>query len=246
MKVLLLGANGYLGPHVVAALAPHHALRITDIKPPPAEVRQQQANQDFRRVDVTVAAEVEQAARGMDAIVNLSVVRTDRVKAFQVNALGCLNVMRAAVKWGISRVINTGPHFTIAGPDYEGFDFGIDPDVPPHPGTNLYALTKSLGHDVCRTFTRQYPVWVLELLFYSLREPRELVRGSGGVPFVVSWPDAASAFRLALEVDNQRLPSRFEVFFILGRAPQGKFREDKARRVLGFEPRDVIEGLWKK
>ena len=33
MKVLILGANGYLGPHVVKALEAHYELRLTDIKP---------------------------------------------------------------------------------------------------------------------------------------------------------------------------------------------------------------------
>jgi len=34
-----------------------------------------------------------EAAEGMDAIINLSVVRRDPVLAFQVNTLGCYNVM---------------------------------------------------------------------------------------------------------------------------------------------------------
>ena len=31
MKVLILGGNGYLGPHVVKALEPYYTLRVTDI-----------------------------------------------------------------------------------------------------------------------------------------------------------------------------------------------------------------------
>ncbi|GIT16380.1 MAG: hypothetical protein CM1200mP38_0370 [Dehalococcoidia bacterium] len=30
-----------------------------------------------------------------------------------------------AVENGIKRVINTGPHFSVAGPSYEGYDFGF-------------------------------------------------------------------------------------------------------------------------
>ncbi len=185
MNVLLLGANGYLGPHVVKALAPHHRLRITDIQPAPSEIREAFADHEFRDVDVTSAEQVIDAAQGMDTIVNLSVVRRDPVLAFRVNALGCYHVMRAAVGHGIRRVINTGPHFTVAGPGYERFDHAIPPDVPPHPGTGLYPLTKSLGQEVCRAFTLSHDVYVQDYLFYSLRDPSELKPGAGDRKSVV-------------------------------------------------------------
>ena len=246
MNVLLIGANGYLGPHVVKALAPHHHLRITDIKPAPSEIKREFAGHEFMNVDVTSLDPVMAAAEGMDAIVNLSVVRHDPALAFRVNMLGCNNMMRAAVRHRIQRVINTGPHFTIAGPSYERFDHAISPDVPPHPGTGLYPLTKSLGQEICRAFTLTHDIYVQDYLFYSLRDAEQLKPGAGGVPFVVSWGDAAEVFRLGLEIELARLPSRCEVFFILADSPQGKFLNDKARQVLGFAPKDDVSLLWRK
>jgi len=181
----------------------------------------------------------------MDAIVNLSVVRRDPVLAFHVNTLGCHHVMQAAVEHGIRRVINTGPHFTVAGPRYERWDHGIGPDVPPHPGTGLYPLTKSLGQEICRAFTEVHDLHVVELLFYILRDKEQLKRGAGGVPFIVSWADCAGAFRLALQIDPARLPSKCEVFFIFGDVPQGKFLNDKAKQILGFAPKDDVSLLWR-
>lgn len=246
MNVLLLGAHGYLGPHVVAALAPHHHLRITDIKPAPETLRQQYAGHEFMDADITSAGQVLRAAQGMDAIINLAVVRTHPVLAFRVNALGCYHMMQAAIALGIRRVINTGPHFTVAGPSYEGFEHGISPDVPPHPGTNLYALTKALGHQICLALAERHGVYVQNYLFYSFRGAAELKPGAGGVPFVVSWRDAAEVFRLGLEIDLAKLPSHCEVFFISGDTPQGKFRNDKAKRILGFAPKDDVSVLWRR
>ncbi len=246
MNVLLLGANGYMGPHVVRALVGEHRLRITDIQPPPPDVRENFKDHEFRHVDVTDADQVTSAAQGMDAIVNLAVVRRHPALAFHVNTLGCYHVMQAAVAHGIHRVINTGPHFTVAGPGYERWDHGIGPDVPPHPGTGLYPLSKSLGQEICRSFTEAHDVYVLELLFYSLRDKEQLREGAGGVPFVVSWADAAEAFRLGLAIDLARLPSKCEVFFIFADVPQAKFLNDKAKRVLGFTPRDDVSLLWRK
>ena len=141
MNVLLIGANGYMGPHVVKELASSHRLRITDITPPPTEIAQAYREHEFQQVDVTDQAQVLRAAEGMDALVNLSVVRRDPRLAFRVNTLGCYHVMQAAAQQRIRRVINTGPHFTVAGPTYEGVDFAIPPDVPPHPGTGLAHAT---------------------------------------------------------------------------------------------------------
>jgi hypothetical protein len=244
MNVLLIGACGYMGPHVARELAPHHRLRITDVAPAPEDLRRDLAGHEFFDLDVTGAAAVHKAAEGMDAIVNFAVVRSDPVLAFRVNTLGCLHVMRAAAAHGIRRVINTGPHFTVAGPTYEGFDHAIVPDVPPHPGTGLYPLSKSLGHEICRLFTASHDVYVQEYLFYILRDPAELRAAAGGVPFVISWADAARAFRLGIEVDLARLPSKCEVFFFLADLPQAKFLGEKAKRVLGFAPKDDLTVLW--
>lgn len=245
MNVLIIGANGYLGPHVVRALAPRHRLRITDIQPAPEEIRREYPDQEYFDLDITAGDKVVRAAEGMEAIVNLSVVRRDPKLAFQVNALGCLHVMEAAARHGIRRVINTGPHFTVAGPAYESHDFAIPPDVPPHPGTGLYPLTKSLGQEISRIYAEEHDIYVQEYLFYSLRSRDELKCGAGGVPFVVTWSDAAEVFRLGLEIELERLPSRCEVFFILGDCPQAKFVNDKARRILGFRPKDDVSVLWR-
>jgi hypothetical protein len=70
--------------------------------------------------------------------------------------------------------------------------------------------------------------------------------GSDPVPFVVSGSDAGEAFRLGLELDLAKLPSRCEIFFILTDMPHDKFRNDKARRLLGFAPKDDITALWRR
>ena len=72
--------------------------------------------------------QVVSAAKGMDAIINLSVLRPDRKLAFDVNARGCYNTMAAAVEHGIGRIINSGPFYAVAGPTYERFDHQIKPE----------------------------------------------------------------------------------------------------------------------
>ncbi|MEZ4860618.1 MAG: NAD(P)-dependent oxidoreductase [Caldilineaceae bacterium] len=241
MNVLILGGAGMLGPYVVPALHQEYDLLVTDIQPLEIDFRG-----EFRQVDVSNFEQVLAAATGMDAIINLSVLRQDRQLAFDVNTLGCYNMMRAAVAHGIQRVINTGPHFTIAGPTYELFDYDLHADIPPQPGTNLYALTKSLGQEICRVFTQAHAIFVQTYLFYNFRDPADLHPGQEVRPFAISWQNAAQIFRLGLEIPLDQLPSRCEIFNIFTDMPHSQFNNDKAKRILGFEPWRDIEQLWQK
>ncbi|MDE0505155.1 MAG: NAD-dependent epimerase/dehydratase family protein, partial [Candidatus Poribacteria bacterium] len=101
MNVLILGGTGNLGPFVVNALEPYHTLRVTDVNPP------EDTAHEFRYVDMASMTQVVEAAEGMDAIVNCSVLREHRKIAFDVNTLGSYHMMSAAVTHGIKRVINT-------------------------------------------------------------------------------------------------------------------------------------------
>ena len=73
MKVLILGGAGMLGPYVVPLLAPHYQLRVTDIIAPTFDF-----DGEFWEVDASQPEQVLAAAEGMDAIINLSVLRHHR------------------------------------------------------------------------------------------------------------------------------------------------------------------------
>ncbi len=67
-------------------------------------------------------------------------------------------------------------------------------------------------------------------------------RLDGVVAMTVSWEDAGRAMRHALEAPS--LPSPFEIFHILADLPHGKFSNTKAKRLLGWQPRDSLVELW--
>lgn len=238
MNVLILGGNGLLGPYVVRALGDVHTLRITDINDPP------DTPHEYLRVDVSDADQVTAAADGMDAIVNLSVLRPDRRLAFDVNARGCYNMMVAAVRHGIRRVINTGPPFVYGRGRSLYHDLG--PDVHPQSGTdNVYTFTKALGQEVCRVFTEHHDIYVMTLMYGSFRDPDEEAEYAEGVlPFIQTYPDGAEAIPRALSVDLDTLPSRCELFNISSDVPGGKFLNEKSKRLLGWHPRDSFEKRW--
>ncbi len=239
MRVLILGGGGRMGPSVVKALGEHHELLVTDVVPIDTQ-------HESRQLDVANLDQVVAAAEGREAIVNLSVLREDRKLAFDVSTRGCYNAMRAALEHGIGRVVNSGPHFTIQGFPYTDFDYDIHPDVPAQTSTSLYPITKGLGQEICRVFTENFDLHVLTLLFFHLRHDDDAREGEDLTPFTTSWRDVGEAFRLALEVDLATLPSRCEAFNIFGDLPHRQFSNEKAKRILGFAPRDHFEKAWHK
>ena len=251
MNVLILGGNGMMGPWVIEALAGRHTLRVTDINDPPADFAH-----DYRRLSVADRDGVVAAAEGMDAIVNLSVLREDRVQAFEVNVQGNYNLAVAAVRHGIRRIVNTGPHYQLAGQQYEDWDFDLNPDMPPQPGTRLYALTKALGQEVLRVFSERHDLYVQTLLFMGMRHPgtwlwnrhqpgdKAILGQDLERPFVIAWPDTGTAVRAALEVELARLPSRCETYFTFARTPHRKFSSEKITRILGWQPTYHLEQFW--
>lgn len=238
MNVLILGGNGLLGPYVVDVLSHNHKLRITDIN----DI--EDTSHEYLKVDVSNLEQVLKVTNGMDAIINLSVVRPDRQLAFDVNALGCYNVMVAAAKCGINRVINTGPPFIYGTQSLTHFN--LNPDVPSQSGTALYTCTKSIGHEICRVFARHHKIWVMTMMFGSFRNPCDESEFGNGLTtqFIQTYPDAARVFQSALEVELDTLPSRCELFNVCSDVPGSKYINEKTKRVLGWYPKDTFIKRW--
>jgi hypothetical protein len=104
-------------------------------------------------------------------------------------------------------------------------------------------MTKFLGQEVLRVFAEQHQLEVPVLLFSRFVDPAvNRPNVDGMFPMTVSWEDAGHAIRRALEVPS--LPSPYEVFHILADLPHGKYSNEKAKRVLGWQPRDTLAHLW--
>ena len=175
---------------------------------------------------------------------NLSVNRREHASAFDVNCAGTYHCLLAAVASGHRRFVNTAPHFSVIGSGYEDADFRITEDAPPHPGVNLYAISKGLGVELCRVFARNHPLEVLCALFYNLPAGGSPAPGAPPdvTPFSVTFPDAAQAILRCVEVGSERLPAggAFHAFFILAPLPHNKFASRKAREVLGWRAQDSL------
>jgi nucleoside-diphosphate-sugar epimerase len=259
-KVVIFGAGGPVGAATIVALKDHYTLCCTDamsLDQVVAEDRRQSATaplpelldapHERRVVDVTDYDQVREACEGMDAAVNLTVLRHELDKAFAVNTVGAYNVAKAAADAGLQRLIHTGPFHTRMGHHADHWqDHQVPDDVPLHPGDDLYALSKYLGGHITRVFAEERGLDVITYLFCGFR-PRQVPpesHGSGVGSFTVSWEDAGESFLYGLRAGE--MPSPYEVFFIAAETPDRKYRVDKARRLLGWQAKDTFESLYRR
>ena len=261
-RVVVYGAGGPLAAITTEALARDHILRLTDLRPLSdivAESRPQMPGAPLPRllepphemavVDVTDPEQVLQAARGADAMINCAVVREQPAGAFRVNVVGVYNMLRAALECNIRRFVHTGP--PQGSPPYYpeptnyGYDSDVTPDVPARPGSDLYHLTKFLSQEICRIFADVHGLETPVLTFAGLVNPANPVRESyRSRAWLISWEDAGAAMRQALLADSY--PRPFEILHVCADLPHGKFPNEKAKRLLKWQPRDQLEAYWRR
>ena len=233
-KVLFLGASGLIGPYLTPGLEDHCDLHLADIKPHPDST-------PVDHVDVTSYKQVHEAARGMDALMNFTVVRGDQADSFHVNTRGAWHVMRAAAAHGIKKVIHSGPQQVRRAYDW---DFDIV-DVPLVPNTGYYGCTKFLAGEICRIFARRYRIHTASFVFNGLGPaPTEPITGEDSPVFRVYWEDLQHVCRLALDIEE--IPGYYQEFNMHSCDIQGKYLLDKARRILGFEPMQSWDTYYKR
>jgi nucleoside-diphosphate-sugar epimerase len=260
-KVLVLGAGGPIGASTVRAMQDHYELRLADVKPFEEIVATAQpqspgaplpflpsAPHQTQVVDVTNPNDVLRACEGMDAIVNLTVIRHDPAQAWRVNMLGAWNVMQAALAHGIQRVVHTGP-WQMGRTDGAGYhwDYEVVDDVPPRPGGHLetYLASKLIGQEMVRVFAEHYRFCVPSLLFCGFVNPDWPLADYMGQdlwPFSCTWMDTARAIKAAVDVDS--LPSPFEIMHINADLPHGVYPNTKAKRLLNWQPQDDLSKYW--
>lgn len=135
MKVVVLGAGGLLGRHVLEELT---------------RERVEAVGLDHARCDITRADEVRDRAAGADVIVNCAAftnvdgAEADEDGAYRVNALGAENVARAAAA-ARAKLVHISTDFVFDGAQAEPYD----EFARPHP-LSIYARSKWAGEELAQ------------------------------------------------------------------------------------------------
>ena len=156
MKVLVTGGSGRLGRWLVPALINEgHEITVCDLVP-------SKGAQHFLRVDMLNLGELDWALAGIDMVVHLAAIpnifHDAPEKIFYYNTQGTYNLLEAAVRNNVKRVIVTSSDSAI------GFGFAersFSPDYLPIDENHLrypqdpYSLSKAFSEDLCAAFTRR-------------------------------------------------------------------------------------------
>jgi UDP-glucose 4-epimerase len=196
MRVLVTGGAGFIGSHVVDRLrADGIETRILDLRPsphhPPSEVAHALA--DLRDADA-----VRQAMKGCDAVIHLAAsadvdeVAREPAHAEAVNARGTLNVLEAARRNGVRRVLYASTIWV-----YGNQDATVDEDAAVELPDHLYTATKLAGEMYCRSYAELYGLECTVLRFGIPYGPR--ARPAGVIPVFVSKALAGDPLPIAGE-----------------------------------------------
>ncbi|MEO8197817.1 MAG: NAD-dependent epimerase/dehydratase family protein [Thermoanaerobaculia bacterium] len=147
MKILVTGATGFLGRRTVAALAPHHDLRL--LVRPGASRERFPAGVEFAAGDVTDQASLAAGAAGCDAILHAAaLVKIDAPAAEfdRVNVGGLENVLAAAAEAKVGRLVYVSS-FIALGPSEgaPGGELDERAESAPRFWINDYQRTKTLS-----------------------------------------------------------------------------------------------------
>jgi UDP-glucose 4-epimerase len=224
MNVLVTGGSGLVGRYVVDLLSQTHKVTILDIREPASP-------KPFYWVDImNLSALAHALSHGFDAIVHMAGIphplNDPAEKVFTVNTVGTFNVLEAARRCNIKRLV------FISSESVLGFAFMtqfIAPEYVPidekHPlrPQDPYGLSKFLGEQICRSYSLRYgmqtvclrPPWIWVPEEKEIETYRVLVheyrKWSKNLWAYVHVLDLASAILLALEAKDL---NSHEVFFV--------------------------------
>lgn len=184
MKVIVTGGAGFIGSHIVDGLlaAGHRVVVLDDLSSGSRD--NLPAGVDIHVVDIVdgqaVAAvfEKERPDAVCHQAAQMSVSRSVREPLFdaQVNCIGLINVLDAAVKTGCKRVV-----FASSGGVLYGDVTTPAPETTPANPVSPYGITKWVGERYLEFYAREHGLAAVALRYSNVYGPRQNPHGEAGV-----------------------------------------------------------------
>ena len=236
--VLLTGASGRVGAAILDGLADEYDWRLFDRTPPTGDP----PGETFVG-DVTDDAAVGAAVDGASAVIHLAGdPRPDAPwdSVWRNNVDGTQTVFEAAVEAGVERVAFASSNHAVGAyeddrtPEVYRTDseFRLDGTELPRPG-NLYGVSKAAGETLGRYYHDEYGLSVVCVRIGNLtadHPPRDYERGQA---MWLSHRDCAHLFDRCLQAEYG-----YEIVYGISDNDRKYYSIDRAREVLGYEPRD--------
>jgi UDP-glucose 4-epimerase len=184
MNILVTGGAGFIGSHIVdALLAAGHSVAVLDDLSSGAR-ENLPGDVPLHVADIVDAAAVSRvvAAEKPDAICHqaaqMSVSRSVREPLFdaQVNCIGLINVLDAAVRTGCGRFV-----FASSGGVLYGDVTAPAPESTPANPVSPYGITKWVGERYLKFYAEEHGLATVALRYSNVYGPRQNPHGEAGV-----------------------------------------------------------------
>lgn len=242
-RVLVTGSTGAIGQPVCERLLERgHYVRGFARRPTPGLA-------DYVQGDLNDRDKVFAAVEGMDTVIHLGAYPNpaDFMDVLlQPNVVGLYYICEAARELGVKRLVLASTLQTVTGHRLAGAEMVRIEDGPAP--VNHYALTKVWMEEMGAMVARVHKLSVVSARIGWLpRNPTEaaaLKASAHGADVFFSHEDAKLFFERSVESPTPGPGESAVVFAISRPKTQDRLDPEPARRVLGYEPRDVWpEGL---
>ena len=177
MRVLVTGGGGFIGSHVVDRLMrAGHTPRIFDLSASPYH---SPLEVETFTGSITDPANLDLAMRDCDAVIHLAAVAdvahvlADPVLAEEVNTRGTLNVLEAACRAEVGRVVYGSTTWVYS----DCAEQAVDEETPIPAPRHLYTATKLAGETYCAGYAELYDLEYTVLRFGIPYGPRARAAG---------------------------------------------------------------------
>jgi nucleoside-diphosphate-sugar epimerase len=220
-RIALTGGSGKAGRVVAANLLEHgYEVLNIDTRPSP-ESPNPDAPAPFYRADLTDYGQTLEAISGgdgwapLDTVVHLAAIPSPMhgtpEHTFRTNITSTYNVFSAAARLGIKRVVWASSETTLGLPFDRAPDYAPVDEAHMYPETS-YALSKVLGEEMARQFSRRFGTTIIGLRFSNImvREDYENFPNYWDDPSLRRWnlwgyvdeSHVSESVRLALDAET--------------------------------------------
>jgi len=232
MKILLTGGSGLVGRTLVPLLLGKHEIIHFDSREP-------EDGLPWVQGDLRDRNSIDKVCRSMDAVIHIAALHGKEWKevgddaGFDVNVTGTKNILEAAVKNGVKRVVFTSSIRATGPAEY----FPIDEIFQREP-VKLYGLTKKIGEQMCSYYTYNYGLSTICLRPGNILPADDSSNIRWKLLFNgVDARDVAQAHLLAVE-SNKNI--NHEVFIITANSKLSEISTEEYR----LKPFAVLEKLY--
>ncbi len=227
--VLITGAAGEIGSVLRAGLAGRYRRLVLFDRTPMGPAG---SGEQIHVADIGDRAALRTAMEGIDCVVHLAGVprEAEWEPILEANIAGCYNVFEAARDAGVRRLVFASSNHAIG---YHRVERVLDETAEFRPDSR-YGVSKVFGEALGRLYADKYGLSVICLRIGSFRA-RPMAQRE-----FATWISHADAVRLAACSIEAPADLHFAVFYGVSNNRSRRWT-DRARELIGFEPKDVAE-----